>query len=77
MPAHDDRPLRGLPARVRRSRRMAIAARRAGLAPSVPRHGSDPRADEALTTLDATIRPVGGGALYRRLDWAPGEPHLL
>ncbi|HMJ77140.1 MAG TPA: TIGR03767 family metallophosphoesterase [Iamia sp.] len=77
MPAHDDRPLRGLPARVRRSRRMAVAARRAGLAPSVPRHGSDPRADEALTTLDATIRPLGGGAAYRRLDWAPGEPHVL
>lgn len=77
MPAHDDSPLRGLPARVRRSRRMAVAARRAGLAPASPRHPSEPRAGEVLTTLDATIRPVGGPSRYRRLDWAPGEPHLL
>ncbi|HEX7133779.1 MAG TPA: TIGR03767 family metallophosphoesterase [Iamia sp.] len=77
MPAHDDSPLRGLPARVRRSRRMAVSARRSGLAPAVPRHPSDPRADEVLTTLDATIRPLGGSSRYRRLDWAPGEPHVL
>jgi metallophosphoesterase (TIGR03767 family) len=36
-----------------------------------PPGGARPR-----TTLDATIRPVGAGR-YRRLAWAPGEPHLL
>lgn len=77
MPAHDDSPLRGLPGRVRRSRQMAIAARRAGLAPATPRHPSAPRADDVLTTLDATIRPLGGPNRYRRLDWAPGEPHVV
>lgn len=29
-----------------------------------------------LSTLQATIRPLGQGR-YRRLDWAPGEEHLL
>lgn len=33
-------------------------------------------ADRARTTVEATIRPVGT-TRYRRLAWAPGEPHLL
>lgn len=32
--------------------------------------------DQPLTTLDATIRPVGSGR-YRRLGWSSGEAHLL
>lgn len=32
--------------------------------------------DEVRTTLDATIRPTAEGS-YRRLRWAPGEPHLV
>ncbi len=32
--------------------------------------------DRALTTVDATIRPLGSGR-YRRLGWGPGEPHLV
>lgn len=32
--------------------------------------------DDVLTTLDATIRPMGSGR-YRRLGWAAGEPHRV
>lgn len=35
-----------------------------------------PPTERPLTTVDATMRPVGSGR-YQRLDWAPGEPHLL
>lgn len=48
-----------------------------GTAPS--ESSTHPRPDRdaelPLTTLDATIRPIGHGR-YRRLGWAPGEPHI-
>ncbi len=76
MPAHDESPLKGVPDRLRRSRQMARGARRAGLAPVAPRQASAPSDPPVRTTFDATIRPVGTGR-YRRLDWAPGEPHVV
>lgn len=66
--------------RLRRALAQNRAARAARDASSgAPRCVPDP-ADEPgnppRTTVDATIRPVGTGR-YRRLDWAPGEPHRL
>lgn len=55
---------------------MVRAARRAGIAPAAPREPSEPAPDGPHTTVDATIRPLGEAG-YRRLDWAPGEPHVL
>jgi len=76
VPAHDQSPLTGASGRLRRSRRMGRDARRTGLAPAEPRDPSATPDHPVTTTLDATIRPVGTGR-YRRLDWAPGEPHLV
>lgn len=76
MPAHHESPLRRLPDRVWRARSMTRAARRAGIAPALPRADATVPTDAVRTTVDATIRPIGRGP-YRRLDWAPGEPHVV
>lgn len=56
----------------RAARRELIRSWDADVAPDE----SDAPDDQPLTTVEATIRPVGSGR-YRRLGWAAGEPHLL
>lgn len=64
--------------RLRRWAADAREARQAGWqVPAQPSGRAAVELGQAVrTTLDATIRPVGGGR-YRRLAWAAGEPHLV
>ncbi len=77
MPQHQANSVRDVVARLGRSRRLGRELRRAGpWASGVDPGPGDQPAAAVATTLDATIRPVGGDR-YRRLGWGPGEPHLL
>ncbi|WP_426571767.1 TIGR03767 family metallophosphoesterase [Aquihabitans sp. McL0605] len=78
MPNHQDNSVGHMVRRIRRWLRQGRAAGRNDwtLPVSAPEGSRDLGAERPLTTLDATIRPVGSGR-YRRLAWAPGEPHLL
>ena len=77
MPQHQDNSLRHVLARLRRSRSLSRDLRRQGPTPSgFPADAGEGPGDPGFTTVDATIRPVGSDR-YRRLVWAPGEPHIL
>ncbi|MCB0977004.1 MAG: TIGR03767 family metallophosphoesterase [Acidimicrobiales bacterium] len=82
MPQHEANSIAKVLARLKRHAGQRLDLRRNGpygspgrTAPVDGATGSDAAA-KPLTTLDATIRPVGTGR-YRRLGWAAGEPHLL
>lgn len=80
MPQHTDNSLAAMG---RRLRQRAIEWRAAG-GPSWRVHPSAPAPEGAhlpagerpRTTAEATILPIGRGR-YRRLGWAPGEPHVV
>ncbi|MBX3312906.1 MAG: TIGR03767 family metallophosphoesterase [Actinobacteria bacterium] len=83
MPQHHANSLGDVVARLRRTAVQRAAGLRAGttgrLRPddgSSDDRGAGRSGSEELgrTTVDATIRPIGSGR-YRRLGWAPGEPH--
>ncbi|MCU1498352.1 MAG: Metallophosphoesterase [Acidimicrobiales bacterium] len=77
MPAHEHNSVGHVVRRLRRHVAQRTELRRNG--PWAGGLATDPGAgpgDPGWTTVDATIRPVGGDR-YRRLGWAPGEPHLL
>ncbi len=77
MPNHTQNSLGDMARRLRRWRVMGVEVRRHRK--ETPGLGDDPgvaATDRPLTTLDATIRPIGQGR-YRRLDYASGEAHLL
>lgn len=79
MPFFEENPL--TVARIARRLGRALAQNReasrmrAPWEPLAPPPDSGAR-DDVVTTLDATIRPVGAGP-YRRLAWAPGETHVV
>ena len=77
MPNHKANSLGAVAQRLLRWGEMGIDARRH--VDHRPEMGDDPgipATDQPLTTLDATIRPIGRGR-YRRLGWSSGEAHLL
>jgi metallophosphoesterase (TIGR03767 family) len=78
MPNHQDNSVGHVVARIRRWRTQGVDARRSSwrVAVDAPEGSRTRGADRPLTTLDATIRPVGEGR-YFRLGWAPGESHVL
>lgn len=77
MPQHQANSLGQVVTRLRRSRAQAAERRRNGPFGAGLATGAGPRpSPDGLTTVDATIRPRGDGR-YRRLGWAPGEPHLV
>jgi metallophosphoesterase (TIGR03767 family) len=77
MPHHHANSLGAVAHRLRRWGAMGLEARRhIGGRPEL---GDDPgiaATDHPVTTLDATIRPIGHGR-YRRLGWSSGEAHLV
>lgn len=82
MPQHEANSVAKVLARLRRHAEQRLDLRRNGpfgspnrTAPTGEPGGSGDT-PLPLTTVDATIRPVGSGR-YRRLGWAAGEPHLL
>lgn len=77
MPAHQENSPAHVVRRLRRSRALRSRLRREGPGQAGLVHdaGEGP-GSTGWTTLDATIRPLGTDR-YRRLGWAPGEPHLL
>ncbi|MGI8756374.1 MAG: TIGR03767 family metallophosphoesterase [Acidimicrobiales bacterium] len=77
MPHHQANSVGDVARRLRRWRVMGVEVRRHRKeAPVVGDYPGVAATDRALTTLDATIRPVGHGR-YRRLDWASGEAYLV
>src|SRR4051812_14777633 len=77
MPHHHANSLGAVAHRLRRWGAMGLEARRH--VDARPELGDDPgiaATDHPLTTLDATIRPIGHGR-YRRLGWSSGEAHLV
>ncbi|MEO6988764.1 MAG: TIGR03767 family metallophosphoesterase [Aquihabitans sp.] len=76
MPQHQANSFGQVIARLQRSRRFSRDIRRAGAHSVGLATSPGPVPGTATTTLDATIRPVGRSR-YRRLGWAPGEPHLV
>lgn len=77
MPAHQENSPAHVLRRLRRSRALRSRLRREGpwRAGLVDDPGEGP-GSAGWTTVDATIRPLGTDR-YRRLGWAPGEPHVL
>lgn len=81
MPQHQANSPAKAVARLRRDLRRRREIRRDGPYGSTGRAAErtilgDSSTGSVLSTLDATIRPVGNGR-YRRLAWAPGEPHVV
>jgi metallophosphoesterase (TIGR03767 family) len=78
MPQHEANSVRKVAQRLVRSRRLASDLRRDGAYGGAGRPAEDTGTapEGPRTTVDATIRPVGTGR-YRRLGWAPGEPHVV
>ncbi len=77
MPAHDQNSVGDVVRRLRRSRALRADLRRSGpWADGLADHAGEGPGTQGWTTVDATIRPLGTDR-YRRLGWAPGEPHLL
>lgn len=78
MPNHQDNSPADVVGRLRRwtTDGWAARARSWGVDPEPPAGGRDRGDDRPRTTREATIRLTGTGR-YRRLVWAPGEPHLL
>lgn len=81
MPAHEHNSVGAVARRLRRSRTLRTDLRRygpwaAGLAEHAGDRPGDGPGSAGWTTVDATIRPLGTDR-YRRLGWAPGEPHLV
>lgn len=83
MPNHQDNSPADVANRLRRLAGDRVASRRSGRDASgaVGDPGSVAELAEraVLTTVDATIRPVGTRrpGRFRYLDWAEGEPHLI
>lgn len=85
MPQHEANSVGKVVTRLRRSAGQRYELRRRGahgpeVVPTIDETSTAGReaaaAHPGRTTVDATIRPVGTGR-YRRLGWAPGEPHEL
>ncbi|MEO6627438.1 MAG: TIGR03767 family metallophosphoesterase [Aquihabitans sp.] len=82
MPNHQANSLSDVTDRLLRIARVRWAGRRNGPVPGGlvtdpgPLPGGSGSEAAPLTTVEATIRPMGNGR-YRRLGWAPGEAHLL
>lgn len=77
MPNHQANSLAAVAHRLRRWGAMGLEARRhIGNRPELGDDPGIPATDHPLTTLDATIRPIGHGR-YRRLGWSSGEAHLV
>jgi metallophosphoesterase (TIGR03767 family) len=77
MPNHTQNSVGDVVRRLRRWRVMGSEVRRHRK--EAPILGDTPgvaSTNQPLTTLDATIRPIGQGR-YRRLGWSSGEAHLV
>lgn len=76
MPNHQEDAPGDMARRVRRWATDKLAIGRSGGLVIAAAITADHQPPKAASTLDATIRPTGSGR-YRRLEWAPGEPHLV
>ncbi|QXC63119.1 TIGR03767 family metallophosphoesterase [Aquihabitans sp. G128] len=77
MPAHEHNSFGDVVRRLRRHAGHRADLRRSGpWAEGLATEPGTGPGSEGWTTVDATIRPLGSDR-YRRLGWAPGEPHLL
>ena len=76
MPNHEPNTPGAVFRRGKRWLRHGLEARSPRRRPPLPADPGLPPVPQPRTTVEATIRPVGRGR-YRRLGWAPGEPHLV